>query len=115
MGDRALVQFVSGDKKEVSPVVYIHWAGSKVKEYLKELAVLMADRPNDASYACARFIGIVHSHDSTSNLSLGVWNKADILTKADSHGDAGCFVVDCSTWKVKCTGGYGKSFNAAME
>jgi len=114
MGDRALVQFVSGDKKEVSPVVYIHWAGSNVKEYLKELAVLMADRPNDASYACARFIGIVHSHNVDS-CSLGVWNATKVLTVNDSHGDAGCFVVDCSTWKVKCTGGYGRSFKAAKE
>jgi hypothetical protein len=72
MGDRALVQFVSADKTEVSPVVYLHWAGGKVKEYLQELALLMASRPNDVSYACARFIGIAHSHDSTSNLSLGV-------------------------------------------
>lgn len=111
MGDRALVQFIDS-KKQVSPVVYLHWQGSMVEDYLYELARLMKDRKDDVQYSCARFIGIVHSHNVDSH-SLGVWNQSKKLTAKDSHGDAGVFVVNCENWQVKASGGYGKSFNAS--
>jgi hypothetical protein len=53
MGDRALVIFTDG--KEVSPVIYLHWHGSRVPELLAQLKLLMASRGADASYAAARF------------------------------------------------------------
>jgi len=107
MGCRALVQFVkrAGKDREIkegSPVVYLHHDGYMVKQYLHELGELMAPRPNDDSYACARFIGICHSHDSDSALSLGTWNARDgIIGELDSHGDLGVWVVNCDTWEVE--------------
>lgn len=107
MGDRALIQFKdkSGD---FSPVVYLHWQGNSVGTLLEETMQLMKNRPGDVSYATARFIGICHTANVDS-LSLGVWNKNELLTAADSHGDAGCFVVDVSEsrWTVYMDGGYG--------
>lgn len=109
MGDRAIVHFTNGE--DMSPAVYLHWGGSDIPKLLQETQRLMIGRPNDALYSCARFIGICHSHDQESNVSLGVWNsdRGDIFTENYSHGDAGVFVVDCSAeeWVVKCFGGYG--------
>lgn len=115
MGDRALVVFTDG--KEISPTVYLHWGGSKVPTLLQELAVLMGDRKSDVSYTCARFIGIVHSHNPNSNLSLGVWEtslsvKQGILRNLprriakQSHGDAGVIVVNVDDFSWKAYGGY---------
>ena len=104
MGDRALVQFTDGD--EVSPVIYLHWSGSEVAGYLKELAELMRGREGDVNYAAARFVGICHNHIE-GNLSLGMWNQVEKLTADDSHGDAGCFVVNVDTWNIEAMGGYG--------
>lgn len=113
MGDRALVQFRDSDGK-VSPVCYLHWGGFNVPEYIRECAELMRGRDDDVQYAFARFVGICHSH-IPGNLSLGVWNKTAPLTKGDSHGDAGCYIVDCATWDVEAFGGYGESFNARVK
>ena len=110
MGDRALVQFK--DNNEVSPVVYLHWDGSEVKDWLQELRELMGDRFSDVSYTCARFIGVCHSHIK-GNLSLGVFTQTTELKQTDSHGDAGCLVVDVETGKVECSGGYYNSFSLA--
>lgn len=106
MGDRALVQFESG--KEVSPVVYLHWNGTEVKDWLGIWSDLMKDRKGDVPYACARFIGVCHERIK-GNTSLGVWNGESRLKGEDSHGDAGCFVVNCDTFRVEAFGGYGES------
>lgn len=112
MGDRALIQFVDERQGVTSPIVYLHWNGTEAPEYIRECAELMKGRDGDAEYACARFIGICHSHIS-GNTSLGVWSAGDTPITGDaSHGDAGCFVVDVHSWDVNASGGYGKSFNA---
>lgn len=113
MGDRALVQFEDSTGR-TSPVIYLHWSGEEASAWLRELAILMTGRPNDASYAAARFAGICHRHIN-GNMSLGMWNQEKRLTAEDSHGDAGCFVVNCHTWQVEAMGGYGESFNAAAN
>lgn len=71
----------------------------------------MKSRGDDASYAFARFVGICHARIE-GNTSLGAWNQDTPLTKSDSHGDAGCYLVDCKTWDVEAFGGYGEPFNA---
>lgn len=48
-------------------------------------------------------------------MSLGVSNQATVLTVEDSHGDAGCYVVNCKTWEVEAFGGYGEPFNASPK
>ena len=98
MGNRAVVQFTDGE--EYSPVTYLHWDGDSVPERIKELIELMADRTDDVPYSAARFIGICHKH-IPGNLSLGTWNNIGKLTTDDSHGDAGCFVVNVKDWAIE--------------
>src|ERR1051326_2984584 len=111
MGDRALIIFTDGEA--VSPVIYLHWAGSRVPDLLHRHKDLMASRGADVQYAAARFVGIVHATMPEQNLSLGIWNAdcntryavlADAADKlADlSHGDAGFVVVDVRdySWKA---------------
>jgi len=105
MGDRALVQFIDS-KGNYSPAVYLHWRGFKVGHYLEALQARMGDRLDDVDYSCARFIGIVHE-DIEGELSLGVREIGRKLRASDSPGDAGCFIVNCKTWKVRAMGGYG--------
>lgn len=107
MGDRAVVIFRSSDKSEVSPTVYLHWNGSNVPAYLKQLDELMKDRKGDVSYACARFIGICHE-EIPGNLSLGVFQTdVDTYERRDySHGDAGVIIVNCDDFSWTAFGGY---------
>ena len=115
MGDRALMIFTDG--KEVSPVIYLHWAGSKVPDLLEQHKALMASRGADVPYAAARFIGIVHATMPEQNLSLGMWNAdrriRTAVTRSDadtlkelSYGDAGVVVVDVTDYSWKAYGGY---------
>ena len=115
MGDRALLIFTDGE--EVSPVIYLHWAGSRVPDLLHQHQDLMASRGADVQYAAARFVGIVHATMPEQNLSLGIWNadrsmrKAVLAADADklaemSHGDAGLVVVNVQTYAWKAWGGY---------
>jgi hypothetical protein len=69
MGDRASVIFF--DKVQVSPVIYLHWHGSRVPDWIEELRCLMAERLWDAPYAAARFVGVCHNH-IPGNLSLAI-------------------------------------------
>lgn len=115
MGDRALVVFTDGS--EVSPITYLHWAGSKVPKLLEQLKVLMASRGADVSYASARFFGICHMQRPEDNMSLGAMNTDDkvidavksndsaVLTE-ESHGDAGFIVVNVNDYSWKAYGGY---------
>tara|TARA_R100000935_G_C2836813_1_gene168565 strand:- start:3142 stop:3498 length:357 start_codon:yes stop_codon:yes gene_type:complete len=114
MGDRALVLFK--DARCVSPTVYLHWDGNAVPTLVEQLGILMNGRHNDASYAAARFIGIVHEH-TPGSLSLGVVDTPDEISDAVrdadeailarySHGDAGVVVVDTSDFSWKAFGGY---------
>lgn len=119
MGDRALVVFEVNDS--VSPVVYLHWSGSRVPELIEELKELMQGREGDLSYTVARFIGICHSHIG-GNLSLGVWNlPVDLLIAVQtrrassaaeremeeySHGDAGLVIVNATDFTWQAYGGY---------
>ena len=106
MGDRALVQFKCkhGDNLEVSPVIYLHWLGHRVHELLERHRTVMAGRTGDVPYAAARFVGVCCEAE-VGNLSIGIWNQTEHLTPEDSHGDAGCFVVDVDVgpnepWRV---------------
>ena len=106
MGDRALVQFTN-NSGSLSPTTYLHWDGDAVPSLLVEHRRLMSDRYNDLSYSAARFIGLCHARNADSNLSLGCWNSEEELDREDSHGDAGCFVVNVDTGEIKTGGGYG--------
>jgi hypothetical protein len=113
MGDRVLVQFINGRQGEgkYSPVAYLHWHGDSAPDMIKTCAALMAGRDGDVDYAFARFVGICHEAIG-GNISLGAWNATGVLQSGDSHGDAGCYVVDVYTWEVRAFGGYGEPFHA---
>lgn len=114
MGDRALIIFK--DEHDISPTVYLHWDGSAVPGLIDQLSLLMTDRKGDASYAAARFIGIVHEHTPGSH-SLGVFETPDDIRQAIvddrlealeaySHGDAGAVLVNTDDFSWHAFGGY---------
>ena len=114
MGDRARVFFTSG--QDLSPGVYLHWHGNEVAALLRKTRERMKGREGDSHYAAARFVGICHEH-IPGNLSLGIECGPSSVNEARertdgygyewSPGDAGVFIVNCSTWSVECFGGYG--------
>ena len=111
MGDRALVQFVNSNGC-VSPVIYLHEAGHKVAELLLKHHALMAGRYSDVGYSAARFIGMCHSDNPNSNLSLGCWDSGgEQLSEDDTHGDAGVFVINVDDKSITMGGGYGLVIN----
>lgn len=94
MGNRALLQL--RNKNEVSPLLYLHWGGSEVGEIIRRTKSRIAHRHDDVIYAFARPVQeAINGMDGDSG--FGVWNQDEVLTEADSHGDAGCFVIDLST------------------
>jgi len=106
MGDRVLFQVVRTASKEFGPVVYCHWSGDRAPKIVRELAARMASRTGDIDYATARLVQECTSHYPDGALSFGVSNAKARLTAADSHGDAGVVLIDCSTFKCECLGGY---------
>lgn len=109
MGDRVLIQVING--ASVSPVCYGHWAGEYAPRYIREVAELMKGRNGDVEYTFARLVGVLTRYNN-GNTGVGVWNQTTKLTPEDSHGDAGCYVIDCNNWDVEAFGGYGTPFNA---
>lgn len=112
MGDRVLVQFKN--ESEVSPAIYLHWGGEQAPELIKKCFEYMEGRRNNVAYTAARFTGICHEK-TTGNLSLGLLQQTTELTAQDSHGDAGCYVVDLKNETVNAFGGYGTSFALTTE
>jgi hypothetical protein len=107
MGDRALIQLTNASK-EFSPVLYLHWDGSRVGEIIYNTQERMRGRTGDLEYSFARLVQQAMG-DCDGNTSVGVWNADKLLTAKDGHGDAGCFVVDIQgeDWVVHAGGGYG--------
>lgn len=96
MGDRCLVVFTNTKRDEISPVIYLHWHGHKVADWLKEWRSYMEGRMGDVQYGAARFVGICHTHIE-GNLSLGIWqggNEALADPEGYSHGDHGVVIVN---------------------
>ena len=111
MGDRATIIFY--DRVQVSPVVYLHWHGRRVPEWLAELRDLMTARRGDAAYAAARFVGICHRHIA-GPLSLGIRStglqladlKRPAMLDAQNPGDAGVVLVSTDDFTWNAYGGY---------
>lgn len=99
MGDRATIQLVAGE--EFSPVIYLHWAGYRTMEILKQAAPLM--RAGDISYAFARLVGVCHLEtEPNQGLGLGVWNTDGV--EDPDVGDNGHFQVDIRSGDVRHDG-----------
>lgn len=106
MGDRALIQLKVGNR--VSPVLYLHSGGSGVKDLLLRTEGRMASHAGDLDYAFARLAQEAMRGDEYTS-GVGIWNQESELVADDSHGDAGCFVVDVNdvAWVINAFGGYG--------
>jgi hypothetical protein len=103
MGNRVLVQLVSegaNGPARVSPVLYGHWSGDEAANWLHQLTVKMGDRINDISYSFARLVQIALADDKEIT-GYGVWNQAEKLKPADSHGDSGIYVLNVDTKKIE--------------
>lgn len=112
MGDRAHMQIVqrngTGLVTDFGPAVYAHWSGEAVPEIVARLAKRMENRRGDVEYASARLVqeAIYNDDDATG---FGITNIDHVLNESDSHGDAGCILIDCETFKVEALGGYLKT------
>jgi hypothetical protein len=107
MGDRILYQVVCPIKQEFSPVIYAHWSGNNAGSVCKRLWQRMQTRPGDVEYTAARLIQELIDGDS-GNTGFGIWNADRVLTKEDSHGDAGIILVIAGPTGLtfECFGGY---------
>ena len=105
MGDRVLFQVVNKDRSEFSPVVYGHNLGYRWRNIVKDLEAQMATRRNDVQYIGARLVEIASRYAGTGGaLGLGMWNIDHVLTADDSHGDAGCVLIDATTFETEQVG-----------
>lgn len=112
MGDRVLFQVVnSKEPGQFGPVVYGHWLGGSARELVKALRERMASRPDDIQYATARLAQecgmMMDDLHGERALGVGIWIEDHVLTEKDSHGDAGCVLIDCGDgFRCTCFGGY---------
>lgn len=110
MGDRVLFQVVRGTMRgagDFGPVVYCHWSGARAPEIVRKLAArMLLHSPDPRPDAAARLVQECTAPDPDGALSFGVSNAEARLTEDDSHGDAGIVLIDCSTFKCVCLGGY---------
>lgn len=106
MGDRVLMQCYNSKTNEFGPVAYGHWSGDRALAVADALATRMVTRPGDLAYASARMVQAL-VRDATGNTGFGLWNTDHLLTAYDSHGDAGCIILDVAN-RLKPTfmGGY---------
>lgn len=107
MGDRALIQLRNSDG-DISPVLYLHWDGNRAGKIIYDTHMRMKGRGDDLDYTFARLVQEAVG-DDPGNTSYGVSNSVAPLSADNSHGDAGCFLVDIATdnWVVYAGGGYG--------
>jgi len=106
MGDRVLMQCHSSKTGEFGPILYCHCAGERAPLIVAELHDRMKTRPDDLDYSSARLAQIAMEGDSNC-LSFGIYNATALLTAEDSHGDAGCVLIDVSDdHSAKYFGGY---------
>jgi len=112
VGDRVVLQCY--DKDEVGPVVYGHWSGQDALAAVERLRQRMATRGGDLTYWSARLVQeLINGNEG--NLGFGIWNQDKLLTTDDSHGDAGCVLIDVNTGKVRLFGGYLTATADALE
>ena len=115
MGDRVLMQCFSSKTGEFGPVVYGHWCGGKAPAIVAALAKRMESRGGDVAYSSARLVQEAIGENKDA-LSFGIWNAAGRLTADDSHGDAGCVLIDVDSGHAPTyLGGYLASAQAGGE
>jgi len=106
MGDRVLIQMT--DEREVSPVLYMHWNGTEALDIIKAAEERNHDA-YDMSYAFSFLTREADKYsDNTPSFEVFNWDKNRLLTADDSHGDAGCIVINVKPcpWRIHAGGGY---------
>lgn len=103
MGDRVLMQVVGKD--EVGPVLYCHWSGERAPAIAEALVKRMAPCAGDVAYWSARLVQEAIGTEE-GPYSFGLTQYPGVLTEDDSHGDAGCVVINADTGEIRFFGGY---------
>lgn len=108
MGDRVLFQCHSASRGTHGPVVYCHWLGDHAPQIVNRLINRMRGRSGDVDYSSARLVQecTLMQADPDTCMGIGVWNSDHLLTAEDSHGDAGCVLINVDNWAVSYVGGY---------
>jgi len=110
MGDRVLLQCWNSGTGKFGPVVYGHWLGEQAPQIVAALRARMElARPGDLDYNSARLVQTACALTAAgSTTGVGLWNTDHLLTAADSHGDAGCVLIDVGVvpYAVQYLGGY---------
>lgn len=108
MGDRVLMQCHSKRSGKFGPIVYGHWLGDRAKHIVTELTDRMSTRRGDVDYASARLVQecCLAAGQVQYNTGVGMWNATGLLGLDDSHGDAGCVLIDVDDFSVEYFGGY---------
>jgi hypothetical protein len=108
MGDRVLMQCHSAKSGRFGPVVYCHWLGDKAPQIVNQLINRMRGRSGDVDCTSARLVQecTLAQADPATCMGIGVWNSDHLLTAKDSHGDAGCVLIDVDNWAITYVGGY---------
>ena len=108
MGDRVLMQVVRKKRNEFGPVLYAHWSGYKAHEIVAAFKKRM-NYTDDTEYASARLVQCAMGTNDEST-GFGIWNVDRVLTKDDTHGDAGIVLIYCDDdFRCECMGGYLKT------
>ena len=115
MADRVLVSFWDTRDDTLSPLVIIQDGGAVMPDVLRQWFQLDT-RGETVTHAAALFVHVVIDQ----GFSVGIWNQGE-LTRVPvkggeafcrgyweevSHGDAGVILVEITTGKVDCYGGY---------
>jgi hypothetical protein len=102
MGDRVLMQVVSDDRKNFSPVIYMHWEGSNWENIVQKLAAQTHDILDDVNYSAASLVQICATYfEMNYYRSVGIWNTDHILTADDSHGDNGIVLINAKDFTAE--------------
>lgn len=104
MGNRVLMQVVTGRGKEFGPTLYCHRTGDEAPQVCERLAKRMQDQPGDIGYATARLVQeAINGRDGYRSFSVD--NADEVLTRDGSPGDAGCILIHADkgyAWEPLC-------------
>lgn len=86
MGNNDRVRVIIKDSEVISPTINLQHGRKKIAFYIGALRERMRGHENDAEYAAARLIGIIHERTS-GNLFIGVTNTGPLVRVAIRHPD----------------------------
>ena len=109
MGDCVLMRCHNSNTGEFGPVIYCHWSGHRVPLIVRALVARVRDKTNDLPHVSARLLqeAIDRTPGNAGATGFGIENADLLLTREDSHGDAGVVLIDVANdFRCVCLGGY---------